>query len=84
MEFRERVIKIAEFIVERRETVRGASKVFGISKSTVHADMCSRLKTIDPCLYEEVRRVLEYNLSVRHLRGGESTKRKFEQKKQGL
>lgn len=32
----ERAIKMAEYIVENKATVRQTAKVFGISKSTVH------------------------------------------------
>ena len=50
---------------------------FGISKSTVHKDVTERLKKIDACLYAEVRKVLDKNLSERHIRGGDATKRKY-------
>ena len=32
----ERAVKMAEYIVENRATVRQTAKAFGISKSTVH------------------------------------------------
>ena len=32
----ERAIKLAHYIIDNKETVRGAAKEFGISKSTVH------------------------------------------------
>ena len=35
----ERVIEIANYIVENNATVRQAAKHFGISKSTVHVDV---------------------------------------------
>ena len=35
----ERVIEIANYIVENNATVRQAAKHFGISKSTVHAEV---------------------------------------------
>ena len=56
----ERVVEIAEYIVENRETVRGAAKHFGCSKSTVHKYMTDRLEMIQPALYESVRKVLDY------------------------
>ena len=43
-----RVISIAEYIIETKDTVRGAAKKFGVSKSTVHKDVVSRLEKIDP------------------------------------
>ena len=35
----ERAIDIANYIIENNATVRQAAKQFGISKSTVHADV---------------------------------------------
>jgi putative DeoR family transcriptional regulator (stage III sporulation protein D) len=77
----ERAIKCAEYIVETGATVRACSAHFSISKSTVHKDVTERLKCIDEALYEQVRRVLEFNLSERHLRGGIATKEKYEAEK---
>ena len=77
---KERVIKCADYIVETECTVRACSAHFGISKSTVHKDVSERLKFIDLELYEEVRQVLDKNLSERHIRGGNATKCKYERK----
>ena len=35
----ERATKLAHYIIETKETVRGTAKTFGISKSTVHKDV---------------------------------------------
>lgn len=72
-----RALKLADYICRTNATVRDASKVFGISKSTVHKDVTERLKTIDKNLYTEVKKVLDFNLSERHLRGGTATKEKY-------
>ena len=77
----ERVLKCAEYIVETGCTVRACSAHFGISKSTVHKDVSERLKFVDGTLYEEVREILDRNLSERHIRGGIATRKKYEQKK---
>ena len=74
------VVSIANYILENKCTVRACAQAFGISKSAVHSYVNTKLKYIDIDLYDEVRKVLEYNLSVRHLRGGESTKRLYLQK----
>ena len=50
---------------------------FGISKSTVHKDLRDRLFCIDLDLYNDVSEILEYHTSVRHIRGGDATRRKF-------
>ena len=76
----ERIIKEAEYIVETNSTVRAAASHFNISKSTIHKDVSERLKWIDKELYEAVRKVLDLNLSERHIRGGMATKTKFASK----
>lgn len=72
-----RILLTARYIVANKATVRQAAKAMGISKSTVHSDMGERLKKLDKDLYFEVRHILEHNLSVRHLRGGMATRKKY-------
>ena len=76
----ERAKKCAEYIIATSCTVRACSAYFSISKSTVHKDVSERLRYIDEDLYEQVRQVLEYNLSERHIRGGIATRKKYGQK----
>lgn len=73
----ELIREIAEYIVDHRCTIRRCASAFGLSKSTVHGYMHVKLRYIDIDLYDEVQSVLDYNFSVRHLRGGESTRRKY-------
>ena len=73
----ERVIESATYIIEHNATVRQTAKQFGVSKSTVHKDLSQRLLSINPCLFEEVRAVLDKNKAERHIRGGLATKRKY-------
>ncbi|MDE7440425.1 MAG: sporulation transcriptional regulator SpoIIID, partial [Clostridia bacterium] len=73
----ERVIKEAEYIIETESTVRAAAEHFNISKSTVHKDVTERLMEIDKQLFKDVRKVLNKNLSERHIRGGMATKNKY-------
>lgn len=77
----ERAKQIASYIVLNETTVRKAAEKFGISKSTVHKDVTHRLRKQDRELYNEVRKVLDYNISQRAIRGGMATKAKFENKK---
>lgn len=35
----ERAIRLAHYIIDSKDTVRGAAKKFGISKSTVHTEV---------------------------------------------
>lgn len=74
---KERTIKIGRYFVETRNTVRSIAKEFGVSKSTVHKDLTERLPEINPELASQVKEILEYHKSVRHLRGGEATKVKY-------
>ena len=76
----ERAKKCAEYIVETGCTVRACSAHFDISKSTVHKDVAERLQYIDEELFERVQSVLALNLSQRHLRGGDATRKKYLQK----
>ena len=74
----ERAIELAHYIIDSKDTVRGAAKKFGISKSTVHKDVTERLKKINPVLAREVRKILNKNKAERHIRGGLATKAKYE------
>ena len=73
----ERAVEIANYIIEHKATVRQEAKKFGISKSTVHMDVSTRLKKVNPMLYNEVRKILDFNKAERHIRGGLATKQKF-------
>ena len=73
----DRARRVAVYILETHATVRAAATRFGISKSTVHKDVSERLRSIDPSLYIEVRKVLEINKAERHLRGGIATREKY-------
>ena len=75
---KERTLKIGNHVVKTRKTVRMIAKDFGVSKSTVHKDLTERLPEIDPSLAHKVNELLQYHKSVRHIRGGEATKRKYE------
>ena len=35
----ERAVELAHYIIDSKDTVRGAAKKFGVSKSTVHKDV---------------------------------------------
>ena len=76
----ERVINLAQYIIDSKDTVRGAAKKFCISKSTVHKDITERLVKINPILAKEVREVLNENKAERHIRGGIATKLKYMKK----
>lgn len=73
----ERCVILGKFIVENNATVRAAARQFGISKSTVHQDITTKLEKANAALYNEVKAVLDKNKQERHIRGGEATKKKY-------
>ena len=77
----DRVIEEANYIFNTKNTIRETSYVFGVSKSTVHKDIRERLVLLDKNLYEKVSSILEYHIDIKHIRGGEATKRKFLERK---
>ena len=78
---KQRCIMLGNYIVEHNSTVRETATVFGVSKSTVHKDITEKLKRADKELWQKVRKILEKNKQERHLRGGQATKKKYEEKR---
>ena len=76
----DRARRLAVYMIESGGTVRSAARKFGISKSTVHKDLCEILPRTSPALFAQVRSLLDQNKSQRHIRGGMATRRKYEQK----
>lgn len=74
-----RVLDTAQHMLKTGATVRTCAEKLGVSKTTVHKDMRARLPQIDPELYKAIDKILDINMSERHLRGGEATKRKYEE-----
>lgn len=72
-----RVIEEANYMVLTKKTIRDIAIVFNVSKSTVHVDLNKRLKAINYELYKKIKNILNYHLEVRHIRGGESTRKKY-------
>ena len=77
-----RVMEISNYIIESSATVRQTAGIFGVSKSTVHKDMTERLPLINEKVASRVRNILDNNKAERHLRGGEATKRKYQNQKE--
>lgn len=78
-----RACDLALYIVEHQATVRAAAKQFGISKSTVHKDLSQRLPAFNRPLYLQVKEILDRNKAERHIRGGNATREKYQQKRGG-
>lgn len=77
MNISERVKEEANYILKTGYTIREIAKEFSVSKSTVHKDLNERLHKIDLNLYKKVKLILDYHTNVRHIRGGESTRKKY-------
>ncbi len=73
----ERACALADYIIENRATVRAAAEKFGVSKSTVHMDLQTRLPSVNRALYLQVKEILDENKAQRHIRGGIATRRKY-------
>ena len=74
---KERILNEALYMKETKETVREIAKYYHVSKSTVHKDLKERLGLIDKTLEQEIKRILLNHKEERHLRGGESTRKKY-------
>ena len=73
----ERVLEVANYIIDSKATIRKTAKVFGVSKSTIHKDMTERLPKINPAIAKEAKNILDLNKAERHIRGGKATKMKY-------
>jgi putative DeoR family transcriptional regulator, stage III sporulation protein D len=73
----ERVLEVANYIIDSKATIRKTAKVFGVSKSTIHKDMTERLPKINPQIADEAKNILDYNKAERHIRGGKATNLKY-------
>lgn len=71
------ITKMANDLVERNMTIRETAYTYGISKSYCHFCL-NKVRELDGSLYQEVRRVLECNFNIKHIRGGNATKAKYE------
>jgi len=73
----QRVLEVAQYIIESKSTIRKTATVFGVSKSTIHKDMTERLPKINPQIASQAKNVLELNKAERHIRGGKATQLKY-------
>ena len=79
---KERTLQVAEHIAQTEDTVRKTAEIYHLSKSTVHNDVSTRLKKLDVDMFEEVQKVMQKNFAEKHIRGGMSTKEKFEREEE--
>jgi len=72
-----RVKEVADYIINTKSTIRETANCYGISKSTVHKDVKERLLEIDINKYQEIQKIFKNHIEIRHIRGGQSTKKKY-------
>ena len=77
-----RVLLVADYVIDTGHTIRETASFFNISKSTVHKDLKERLLEIDINKYNIVKKIMEEHINTRHIRGGEATRKLFFRKKQ--
>ncbi len=66
-----------ECLVETNKTIREIGGIFKNSKSNVHKDLIERLPLLSLSKYEKAKQILNEHLQTRHLKGGESTRKKY-------
>lgn len=68
---------LANYILENNLTIREASKILGIPKSTLHYKVTKNLRNENFVLYNKLHSYLENNFQEKHIRGGEATRQKW-------
>lgn len=63
---------VVDYIIENKTTCRATAQQFGVSKSTV-SKYIERMEWLDMLRYVQVRKVVEWNISQRAVRGGSGT-----------
>lgn len=74
---KKRVLEEAKYMIKTNKTIREIAKKFNVSKSTVHKDLKDKLKKIDQIKYEKVEGIIKKHIEIRHIKGGESTRKKY-------
>ena len=67
----------ANYIITHKISLRKLSGIVNIPKSTLHLYFHKRLPSINFEKYEQLQAVLDKNFAQKHIRGGEATKKKF-------
>ena len=70
-----RILNEGNRIVETGKTLRELALEFGVSKSTIHKDMQTKLIHLDEDLYRKVQKVFWEHLESRYYLGGENSKK---------
>ena len=76
-----RTLQCANYMLQNNSTVRKTAQKYNLAKSTLHSDIHKYLPYIDADIYKRVCKLLEINYKEKHIRGGQSTKQKYLNKK---
>jgi putative DeoR family transcriptional regulator (stage III sporulation protein D) len=79
--YEEEVLSQARLYIAGKKTMRQIAGECCISKSAISYRFSAILPQIDAELYKQCREVIEYNLKIRHIRGGKATKQRWELKR---
>ena len=73
-----RVEAVVDYIIDNKATLRQTARIFGISKSTIHKDICQRIELLGSVdKINQINSILAYNKAQRYIRGGLATQKKF-------
>lgn len=75
---KDRVLSETELILKTKKTIREIASIKKVSKSTVHHDLSYKLYKLDKNLFYQVKEILDYHKSIRHINGGIATKLKYQ------
>lgn len=75
------VLEVADYTIKIGSTIRDTAKVFGVGKSTIHLDLSKRLPKLSRSLSEKADIILKNNFNQKHIRGGEATRKRYQEKR---
>lgn len=72
-------VDLSNHIIRTGDTLRATGLKYNLSKTTVHTLVTNTIKDVDVELFEKVQEILELHKKEAPYRGGEATKRKYEE-----
>lgn len=73
----ERIIREANYVIATNKTIREVARDLNVSKTSIHRDLSYKLQKIDYDLYLKVKNIFIEHNNIRHIKGGEATKKKY-------
>jgi len=75
---KDEILKETDYFLKNNITIREMSQFFHRSKTAIHKDLTTDLKKIDMNKFILVQKRLKEHKETRHLKGGESTRQKYQ------